>query len=566
MLSLDRAPCRPVALTLLCLFSASTRADVAKVDAAPLAPARTLSDRIVTEIVKLESDDGETHDDYGHDVALSGDTLIIVERGRSVDPRRRGRLQVHRRDADGVNAWGRVAVIDLDDDLLRTANALTLSGDTLATGVSQETRVAIAIHERDAGGPEAWGRTRLIDPDDRIDSQIFMDLHLEGDRLVVGLPYAVPDETGAVHVFERNEGGPGNWGHVVELVPSERDFTNRFGWSVSSHGDTIVAGSTGLGRVHVFERQPDGSWPETALFSGEGEGFAADVALGPTTLIVAGGAIVREELELVHVFERDLDAPSGWGPETLLWSDPFPASRAFGSRLALQDDRLVIGAPFSNSHKGAAFVYERNAGGPAAWGRIARLEAAVREFNENLGYDVALSGNVIVAGSPEPFGQPGPGAVHVFELDCEVGDDADGDCIADLLDNCRDVLNAGQADLDADGLGDECDNCRRYANAGQADTDVDGIGDACDFTWGDLAPAGAPDGRVDVGDVVALLRRAVGTLPVTDDDLRRGNVSPTITELELLAPDPAAPEIIDIADVVQVLRIAVGLDVFASPR
>ncbi len=58
--------------------------------------------------------------------------------------------------------------------------------------------------------------------------------------------------------------------------------------------------------------------------------------------------------------------------------------------------------------------------------------------------------------------------------------DADGDGIADLLDNCPGVSNPTQADVDADGRGDVCDNCPTIANPTQADGDGDGIGDACD--------------------------------------------------------------------------------------
>jgi imidazolonepropionase-like amidohydrolase len=94
--------------------------------------------------------------------------------------------------------------------------------------------------------------------------------------------------------------------------------------------------------------------------------------------------------------------------------------------------------------------------------------------------------------------------------------DADGDGIADAMDNCPSVFNAirpldngMQADSDMDGLGDSCDpcpldamttscggmtandrdhdgvldamdNCPSTANPDQADADMDGTGDACD--------------------------------------------------------------------------------------
>jgi Thrombospondin type 3 repeat len=56
--------------------------------------------------------------------------------------------------------------------------------------------------------------------------------------------------------------------------------------------------------------------------------------------------------------------------------------------------------------------------------------------------------------------------------------DADGDGIANAVDNCPDVANPDQADEDGDALGDACDPCPPFAAT--ADADADGIPDACD--------------------------------------------------------------------------------------
>jgi hypothetical protein len=84
--------------------------------------------------------------------------------------------------------------------------------------------------------------------------------------------------------------------------------------------------------------------------------------------------------------------------------------------------------------------------------------------------------------------------------DLQVIQDADGDGVADDLDNCPSVANADQADSDGDGVGDACDedgdpqdtdsdgdgvpdeidNCPDDANPDQSDQDGDGFGDICD--------------------------------------------------------------------------------------
>lgn len=82
-------------------------------------------------------------------------------------------------------------------------------------------------------------------------------------------------------------------------------------------------------------------------------------------------------------------------------------------------------------------------------------------------------------------------------------EDADGDGVADSVDNCPQAANTDQADNDGDGIGNACDstpngdtqpdadgdgvadaldNCPNTANGDQADNDGDGIGNVCDST------------------------------------------------------------------------------------
>lgn len=77
---------------------------------------------------------------------------------------------------------------------------------------------------------------------------------------------------------------------------------------------------------------------------------------------------------------------------------------------------------------------------------------------------------------------PQPSGVETCETgpddDLPIGEDRDGDGIADQLDNCPDAPNREQADEDGDRTGDVCDTCPPFA--GDSDADGDGVGDACD--------------------------------------------------------------------------------------
>ena len=165
----------------------------------------------------------------------------------------------------------------------------------------------------------------------------------------------------------------------------------------------------------------------------------------------------------------------------------------------------------------------------------------------------------------------GTGALGVDGADppapCE-GPDSDGDGTPDACDVCPDTPDPEQADLDGDGVGDLCDGCVHHPDPEQVDLDGDGRTAGCDFLYGDLAPAGAPDGRLDVADVLRALRAAVDLEALTDAEFQAANVAPAVLTGDsprLATPTAEPPLVLDVGDVLLTLQAAVGLIEFAEP-
>ncbi|HKY59714.1 MAG TPA: choice-of-anchor B family protein [Gemmatimonadota bacterium] len=89
--------------------------------------------------------------------------------------------------------------------------------------------------------------------------------------------------------------------------------------------------------------------------------------------------------------------------------DGIPGDR-FGSALAVDGERLLVGAYWADSGRGAAYVFDR--GGDGEWRQSARLEAGA--VGDSLGLRVALQGDIALLAAA---GDSAGGEVRVFRRD-----------------------------------------------------------------------------------------------------------------------------------------------------
>jgi hypothetical protein len=259
---------------------------------------------------------------------------------------------------------------------------------------------------------------QLTAPDATASAYFGSAVDLSGGRLLIGASSAngaLPD-TGAAYVF-RLVGG--QWQQEAKLVSAQGQTFHYFGEAVALDGNTAAVGGVS-GPVSVFE-ELGGAWTETATLFGLQPGVPA-LALDGDTLAV-GGSFSNQfgtAAGLVQIFTR---TAGGWQPTQTLKASDAAAIDQFGASVALDGDRLLVGALAGDGaalDSGAAYVFERSGG---VWTEVQKLSAADGAPWDyfGAGQAVALDGDVaLVAARRTDLACPqntncNSGSVYVFE-------------------------------------------------------------------------------------------------------------------------------------------------------
>lgn len=241
---------------------------------------------------------------------------------------------------------------------------------------------------------------------DRLGSSVAID----GELLISGLPFAGGSaNTGSVVAYRRQNDG--SFAEEAVLTSSTPVNNGYFGGAVALDGNTALVGAYGegtssTGAAHVMVRDPNtGLWSEQAqLVPSDGDAddyFGFEVALDGD--IAAVGAINYEvqsgtsNVGAVYVFVR---SGTTWTQAAII-SPPTNANfQYFGRALALEGNRIVVGAPKGAGANlpGRAHIYETPNGGQT-WGFQATLVASVTASGDQFGREVALSGDTVVVNS-----------------------------------------------------------------------------------------------------------------------------------------------------------------------
>src|SRR5258708_4441664 len=213
---------------------------------------------------------------------------------------------------------------------------------------------------------------------------------------------------GAAYVYDRNQGGADNWGQVQKLTASDGVVSDGFGFSVAISGDTVVVGAYGhnmaTGAAYVYERDQGGpdNWGQvqklTASDGAAQDAFGDAIAISGDAVVV--GAPDNAGTGAAYVFARNQGGADNWGQVQKLTASDAAANDLFGVVVGISVDAIVVGAPGKNSFTGAAYTYGRNQGGAGNWGQIQKLTSSAIAPGDEFGAAVGIDGDTTVSGAP----------------------------------------------------------------------------------------------------------------------------------------------------------------------
>lgn len=315
---------------------------------------------------------------------------------------------------------------------------------------------AVFVYYKDQGGVSSWGQVKKITPsgtNNRVASDFLgFRVCLQSDYLVVGAYGQDYDSAGAnsrtsagaAFVFSRNQGGADKWGQVKKLSArgtNARVASDQFGVNVGVSGNNILVtanlqdydnvganskADAGAGYIYyvgsnfsqvtkISEQDPyyavaSDNYGTSVSIDGDYAAVGSPLqdydSLGANSVSAAGA---------VYVYYREEGGSDAWGLAKKIvphGTNSRVASDNFGRSVSLSGDWLIVGAPNQDydsagggtavAEAGAAYLFNRNAGGTDNWGLVKKLTGKGtngRLSNDVFGYSVSISGDYAIVGA-----------------------------------------------------------------------------------------------------------------------------------------------------------------------
>lgn len=357
---------------------------------------------------KLASSDGESNENFGRSVSISGDYAVVgAEQELEGEIFSAGAAYVFKRSESGEWLEFQKLVASDREEFEYFGYAVSISGNYLVVGARRETEPGFSnagaayIFELNESGE--WIEIQKITASDRApDTGFGACVSLSGENLLVA------DQAQSVYFFARD--GEGTWAEVNKIESEES--STQFGMSVCLHDTYAAIGAPAengfKGAVYLYQLN-DGNWEFMQKITSEvKESFGTSVSVYQQQLIIgtpfrdvsnhsdAGGADIFsfnntnntwEFIQEVHASVPTNGAQAGLVSSI---SDNYAAIGTYFESLDANGENQIAFA-------GAAYMFHKLQDG--SWSDAQKITHADRRLQDRFAASLALEGNLILIGA-----------------------------------------------------------------------------------------------------------------------------------------------------------------------
>jgi hypothetical protein len=331
----------------------------------------------------------------GQAVAIDGEVYAIGAPFDSLAASRSGTVYVY----SGTAIWRLTAPDAVANEAF--GRALSLDGQSLAIGAGG----SVYVFRLDGG---SWRlETKLTGSSHR--GRFGSAVAIEGARLLVGSPYAIDPAQGTVsskgYVYFYRRTAAGVWELERSFNTMYSSLGDQYGVAVDMDGTTAVVGAPGWGQIFVYRHngvnwQASGEVRDPIWGSARGMGISLALDGGVLVAGAPGDNDRGNNAGSAYVFHET--ATGGFSTITKLTPPVRATGARFGASVAVAGTAAAIGSPANKSQKdleesGAAFVFRRSG---SKWALEAELNASDGKAYDWLGARVAVDEDRVLAGAP----------------------------------------------------------------------------------------------------------------------------------------------------------------------
>jgi len=333
-----------------------------------------------TEVQTLTPGDGASGDNFGLDVGISGDWIIVGSPNDDENESSSGSVYFFERSSLGEkgqqlppspSAWTEAQKFTsgdftgvVDERLGRFGTSVAIDGNVAVVGMPYASRGgAVFVFELDpcAGENGAWVPTQVLESSDlRSRDEFGGDVSIEGNIIAVGSRRDddAGSDTGSVYVFRRMGG---IWTEERKLVPGTVERLDQVGTSVSVYGNNVAFGAPGdddagssAGAGYLYENTVGTNWSAieklVPSFAASGDAFGESIVGNESTVLLGSplSDIEARDAGAVALFELNATKGMIFG-ELITFPETPNRNDRFGTALAIDQNIGVIGAPFNDA-------------------------------------------------------------------------------------------------------------------------------------------------------------------------------------------------------------------------